>query len=162
MNIWTSDIFKRYSNKIILWWRFQTLKAVFECPSLRGKRIDKWDWSNFHKTTIRRESNRKKNKDFLAVEIPSEIKKLTKRTASQNLASIYDYLGEISPTTIIGKILSDICNSKISCDKTVVDLIDTNGRNGRKNYQQKYKSSRPEVFRKKGVLRKKVFYSQNS
>lgn len=107
---------------------------VFECPSLRGKRTDKWDWSNFHKTTIRRESNRKKNKDFLAEEIPSEIKKLTKRTAPQKPASIYDYLGEISATTIIGKIVyPDICNSKISCDKTVVDLIDKSGRNGRKN-----------------------------
>lgn len=88
---------------------------VFECPSLRGKRTDKWDWSNFHKTTIRRESNGKKNKDFLAVEIPSEIKKnkFTKRTNLQKQTPIYDILGIISPSTIIGKIIySDICGSK--------------------------------------------------
>ena len=39
----------------------------------------------------------KKNRDLLAVEIPSEIKKLTKRTVIQKLASIYNPPGIISP-----------------------------------------------------------------
>ena len=57
----------------------------------------------------------KKDKDLLAVEIPSKIKKLTKRAILQKLASIYDPLGIISPTTIIRKIIyCDICESKIS------------------------------------------------
>ena len=46
-----------------------------------------------------------KNEDTLAEEIASEVKKLTKRTIFQKLASIYDPLGIISPTTIIGKII---------------------------------------------------------
>ena len=46
-----------------------------------------------------------KDEDALAVEILSEVKKLTKRTILLKLASIYDRLGIISLTTIIGKII---------------------------------------------------------
>ena len=62
-----------------------------------------------------------KNKDLLAVEIPSEIKYLTKQTVLQTLASICDVpLGIMSPTTIIGKIIyCDICDSKILWDKLI-------------------------------------------
>ena len=64
----------------------------------------------------------KKDKDLLAVEIPSEIQKLTKLTVLQKVASIYDPLGIISPPTIIGKIIyCDICGSRISWDKTLPD-----------------------------------------
>ena len=55
-------------------------------------------------------------------EILSEIKKLNERTILQKLASIYDPFGIISPTTIIGKIIyCDICDSKISWEKTLPD-----------------------------------------
>ena len=55
-------------------------------------------------------------------EILSEIKKLNERTILQKLASIYDPFGIISPTTIIGKIIyCDICDSKISWEKTLQD-----------------------------------------
>ena len=47
----------------------------------------------------------KKEKDLLAVEIRSEIKKLTKRTILQKLTLIYDPLGIIPPITIIGKVV---------------------------------------------------------
>ena len=43
----------------------------------------------------------KKNKDLLAVKIPSEMKKLTKRTVLRKLAPIYDHLGVISAATVI-------------------------------------------------------------
>ena len=57
----------------------------------------------------------KRDEDTLAVEIPSEVKKLTKRIILQKLASIYDPLRIISPTTIIGKtIYRNICDSKLS------------------------------------------------
>ena len=76
----------------------------------------------------------KKDKDFLAREISSEIKKLTKRTTLQKLASTYDHLGIISPTTIIGKIIyRDICDSQISWEK----LCQIGSRKNWKNYQQK-------------------------
>ena len=56
-----------------------------------------------------------KDGDMWAVEIPSEVKNLTKRTILQKLAWIYDPLGIISPTTIIGKIIDhDVCDSKLS------------------------------------------------
>ena len=56
-----------------------------------------------------------RDEDILAVEIPSAVKKLTKRTILQKLASIYDPLRIISPTKIIGKtIYRDICDSKLS------------------------------------------------
>lgn len=65
-----------------------------------------------------------KDKDLLAVEIPSEIKNLTKRTILQKLASMYDPLGIISPNTTIGKIIyRDICDSRVSWDKGLPDLI---------------------------------------
>ena len=65
-----------------------------------------------------------KDKDTLAVEIPSEVKKLTKRTILQKLASIFDRLGIISPTTIIGKIIyRDVCNSRLSWDDELPDWI---------------------------------------
>ena len=56
-----------------------------------------------------------RDEDTLAVEIPSAVKKLTKRTILQKLASIYDPLRIISPTKIIGKtIYRNICDSKLS------------------------------------------------
>ena len=65
-----------------------------------------------------------KDKDTLALEIPSEVKKLTKRTILQKLASIFDRLGIISPTTIIGKIIyRDVCNSRLSWDDELPDWI---------------------------------------
>ena len=64
------------------------------------------------------------DKDTLAVEIPSEVKKLTKRTILQKPASICDPLGMISPTTIIGKnIYRDLCDSKLSCDDELPDWV---------------------------------------
>ena len=64
----------------------------------------------------------KKNKDFSAVEIPSEIKKLTNWIILQKLASICDPLDIISPTTTIGNsIYCDIWDSKTSWDKTLLD-----------------------------------------
>ena len=64
------------------------------------------------------------NKDLLAVEIPSEIKYLTKRTVLQTPASICDgplgIISTITSTTIIGKIIyCDICDSKILWDKLI-------------------------------------------
>ena len=47
----------------------------------------------------------KKEKDLLAVEIPSAIKKLTKRIILQKLTLIYDPLGIIPPITIIRKMV---------------------------------------------------------
>ena len=56
-----------------------------------------------------------RDEDTLAVEIPSAVKKLTKRTILQKLASIYDPLRIISPTKVIGKtIYRNICDSKLS------------------------------------------------
>ena len=49
--------------------------------------------------------HRKKEKDLVVVEIPSEIKKLTKRTILQKLTLIYDPLGIIPPITIIRKMV---------------------------------------------------------
>ena len=63
-----------------------------------------------------------KDEDTLAVEIPSEVKKLRKRTILQKLASIYDPLGIISPATIIGKIIyRDVFDSKLSWDDELLD-----------------------------------------
>ena len=57
----------------------------------------------------------RKNKDLLAAEIPAEIRKLTKWTVLQKLASIYDPLGITSLTSIIGKIIyHEIYDSRIS------------------------------------------------
>ena len=65
-----------------------------------------------------------KDKDLLAVEIPSEIKNLTKRTILQKLASMYDPLGIISPNTTIEKIIyRNICDSRVSWDEGLPDLI---------------------------------------
>ena len=58
------------------------------------------------------------------MEIPSEIKNLTKPAILEKLALLYHFLGIISLTTIIGKInYRDICDSKISWDKTIPDWI---------------------------------------
>ena len=63
-----------------------------------------------------------KDEDTLTVEIPSEVRKLTKRTILQKLGSIYDPLRIISPTTIIRKIIyRDVCDSKLSLDDEVPD-----------------------------------------
>ena len=65
-----------------------------------------------------------KDEDTLAAEIPSEVKKLRKRTILQKLASIYDPLGIISPATIIGKIIyRDVFDSKLSWDDELLDCI---------------------------------------
>ena len=65
-----------------------------------------------------------KDEDTLAVEIPSEVKKLTKRIILQKLASICDPLGVTSPTTIIKKaIYHDVCDSKLSWDDELLDWI---------------------------------------
>ena len=62
--------------------------------------------------------------DTLAVEIPSEVKKLGKQTILQKLASIYDSFRIISPTTIIGKIIyHDVCGSKLSWDDEIPDWM---------------------------------------
>ena len=80
----------------------------------------------------------KRGKDFLAVEISSEIKKLTKQTILQKMTSLCNPLGIIPPTATIGKIICcDICDSKISWDNTLSNLIVKKGRNGRRKYQQK-------------------------
>ena len=66
----------------------------------------------------------KRDEDTLAVEIPSEVKKLTKRTILQKLASIYDPFEIISSTIIIGKIICrDVCDSKLSWDEELPDWI---------------------------------------
>ena len=58
------------------------------------------------------------------MEIPSEVKKLIKRTTLQKLASIYDPLGIISPTAIIGEtIYRDVCDSNLSWDDELPDWI---------------------------------------
>ena len=65
-----------------------------------------------------------KDKDLLAVEIASEMRKLTKRTILQKMASICDTLSIISTTTTIGKIICHgICDSRISWDKALPNLI---------------------------------------
>ena len=65
-----------------------------------------------------------KDEDTLAVEIPSEVKKLTKQTILQNLVSIYDLLGIISPTGVIRKIIyGDVCDSKFSWHDELPDWI---------------------------------------
>ena len=65
-----------------------------------------------------------KDEDTLAVEIPSEVKKLGKQTILQKLASIYDSFRIISPTTIIGKIIyHDVCGSKLSWDDEIPDWM---------------------------------------
>ena len=58
------------------------------------------------------------------MEIPSEVKKLIKRTTLQKLASIYDPLGIIPPTAIIGEtIYCDVCDSNLSWDDELPDWI---------------------------------------
>ena len=65
-----------------------------------------------------------KDEDTSAVEIASEVKKLTKQRILQKLASIYDPLRMISPTTIIEKIIyRDVCDSKLSWDDEPPDWI---------------------------------------
>ena len=51
----------------------------------------------------------KKDKDLLAVEIQSEIKKLTKQNSSTETGINVRPLGIISPTTIIRKIIYREC-----------------------------------------------------
>lgn len=78
-------------------------------PTLEGKELTNETDQNFRKQQFGVKLNQvkmlglswKKNKDLLAVKIPSEMKKLTKRTVLRKLASIYDHLGVISPATII-------------------------------------------------------------
>ena len=78
--------------------------------------------------------------------MPSEIKKLTKRTILQKLASIYDQklasiydpFEIISPTTIIRKIIyCDVCDSKLSWNDELPGWVVRKWEKWEKNYQQK-------------------------
>ena len=61
---------------------------------------------------------------MLALEVLSEKKKLTKQRTLQKLASIYDPIGIILPTTITGKIVyHDLWDFKISWDKALPDWV---------------------------------------
>ena len=66
----------------------------------------------------------KKDRHMLALEVLSENKKLTKQRTLQKLASIYDPIGIILPTTITGKIVyHDLWDFKISWDKALPDWV---------------------------------------
>ena len=66
----------------------------------------------------------KKDRHMLALEVLSEKKKLTKQRTLQKLASIYDPIGIILPTTITGKIVyHDLWDFKISWDKALPDWV---------------------------------------
>ena len=59
--------------------------------------------------------NWNKSKDTLAVEIPPLVDNITKQMILQKLTSIYDPLGFISATTVIGKMIyRDTCESKVA------------------------------------------------
>ena len=108
---------------------FKLYKWYSNFSALKGKRTNKWEWSNFSKGIGQQwdvELNEtkmlglswRKDKDLQAVEIPSEVKKLTKRTILQRLTSIYDPFRIISSATITGKTICPVtCDSKVSWDK---------------------------------------------
>ena len=88
---------------------FKIHKWHSNVPAFEGKELVNETDQTFAKQTLGMKLNEirmlglswKKDKDMLAVEISSEMKKLTKQTILQKLASIYVPLGITSPTTII-------------------------------------------------------------
>ncbi len=66
----------------------------------------------------------KKSVDTIGIVFPAKPETITKRTVLQNLASIYDPLGIVSPITLSGKsIYRDICENKFAWDQPQMDQL---------------------------------------
>ena len=65
-----------------------------------------------------------KRNDTIAASFPNQQAKPTKRGIMGNLASFYDPLGRVSPTTLAGKMLyRDVCDSRVTWDKQPVSNL---------------------------------------
>ena len=65
-----------------------------------------------------------KSEDSLGVTFPAKQAELTKRGVLQNLASIDDPLGFVSPVTLLGKMVyRECCDQNLTWDKELPDNI---------------------------------------
>ena len=104
---------------------FKFKKGHSNFPALKGKELVNETDQTFTEQELDTKLNEtkmtglslKKNKYFLAMEISSGIKVITKGIILWTPVSIFDSFSIISATIIVRKIVySDICDSKISWD----------------------------------------------
>ncbi len=65
-----------------------------------------------------------KTEDTIGVDFPEKQDNMTKRSVLQNIASVYDPLGIVSPTTLAGKLIyRDACDLKVPWDAVLPESL---------------------------------------